>query len=118
MSRIAFLGANYYLPFFYQAKGHSASKSGVDILPFMLSLIISSIVGSGFVKRTGHYYTFLVVGPLFASIGAGMLITINENTSSARLIGYQIILGAGLGLSLQLPSKSLPEFHIQYSSLV
>lgn len=107
MSRIAFLGANYYLPFFYQAKGRSASQSGVDILPFMLSIILSSIIGSGFVKRTGHYYAFLVIGPLFASIGAGLLIPINEATSSARLIGYQIIFGAGIGLALQLPMLAI-----------
>ncbi|CAG7852099.1 SubName: Full=Probable DHA14-like major facilitator ABC transporter {ECO:0000313/EMBL:CCA75809.1} [Serendipita indica DSM 11827] len=106
-SRIAFLGANYYLPFFYQAKGRSASQSGVDILPFMLSLILASIVGSGFVKRTGHYYAFLIIGPLFASIGAGLLITINEWTSSAKLVGYQIIFGAGMGISVQLPMLAI-----------
>lgn len=106
-SRIAFLGANYYLPFFYQAKGRSASQSGVDILPFMLSLILASIVGSGFVKRTGHYYAFLIIGPLFASIGAGLLITINERTSSAKLVGYQIIFGAGMGISVQLPMLAI-----------
>lgn len=33
--------ATYYLPLWYQAtRGHSATKSGVDILPFMMSVIV------------------------------------------------------------------------------
>ena len=106
LSRTAFIGANYYLPFFYQAKGRSPSQSGVGIIPFMLSIVVSSILGSIFVKRTGHYYVLLLIGPLISSVGAGLLIMINEYTPSPRLIGYQIILGVGLGMTLQLPSTS------------
>lgn len=39
---LAFLLATYYLPLQYQAtKGHSATKSGIDIIPFMLATILS-----------------------------------------------------------------------------
>ncbi|CCA70689.1 probable DHA14-like major facilitator; ABC transporter [Serendipita indica DSM 11827] len=103
MIRISFLAANFYLPFFYQAKGRSASQSGIDIIPFMLGLVLMSIVGSIFVRRTGHYYALLILGPLIACIGAGLLFTINESTTSASLIGYQILFGAGTGLAFQLP---------------
>lgn len=34
-------------------------------------------------------------------IGAGLLYTINVNTSNAALVGYQIILSLGVGAVLQ-----------------
>lgn len=33
MMMVCFLAATYYLPFFYQAKGRTASQSGIDIIP-------------------------------------------------------------------------------------
>jgi hypothetical protein len=32
----------YYLPLWYQAKGASASKSGVNILPFMMFIVLGA----------------------------------------------------------------------------
>jgi hypothetical protein len=31
----------YYVPLWYQSKGASASRSGIDILPFMLAVVVS-----------------------------------------------------------------------------
>lgn len=36
-----------------------------------------------------------------SAIGAGLLYTTNENTPLGRLIGYQIIAGAGTGMCLR-----------------
>ena len=107
MARIAFLSATYYLPFYYQAKGRSASRSGIDVIPFMLSIVVGSLVGSTLVKRTGHYWTLLVTGPLLGAVGAGLMFTISETTSTPRLILYQILFGVGSGLAVQLASTSI-----------
>lgn len=43
---LGILVGTYYLPLWYQAtKGHSATKSGLDILPFMLSIVVGECVG-------------------------------------------------------------------------
>jgi EmrB/QacA subfamily drug resistance transporter len=122
---IAFLAASYYLPFFYQAKGRSAQQSGIDIIPYMLGAVIASFASGGIVNGTGHYLAYLLVGPVIGAVGAGLLFTIDEFTSNARLIGYQIIFGVGLGMAFQLPVMAIqaeyakkPELIPQASSLL
>lgn len=82
-------------------KEHTPTKSGIDILPFMLAVVISSMISGVIISKTGHYYPFLVLGPLITPIGGGLLYTIDQFTSSAKLIGYQILLGAGVGSAFQ-----------------
>jgi len=101
---MSMLGIIYYLPLFFQAaRGDSATKSGIDILPIMLSIVVGSIFTGGAVSVIGNYYYFMIFGPWLISIGAGLLFTIDENTSNAKLIGYQIIIGLGMGSAMQLP---------------
>jgi EmrB/QacA subfamily drug resistance transporter len=115
---ISFLAATYYLPFFYQAKGRTASQSGIDIIPFMLSAVIASFGSGAFVNGTGHYWSIMIVGPLIGAVGAGLLFTIDEYTSSARLIGYQIIFGAGLGVAFQLPVMAIQAEYADEPALI
>ncbi|KAI5476421.1 MFS transporter, partial [Pseudohyphozyma bogoriensis] len=92
----------YYLPIFYQAtRGVSATRSGIDILGFMLSIVVAAGVSGALVSATGRYWHFLVCGPFLICIGAGLLYTITEFDSSAKLTGFQIIIGAGLGTVMQ-----------------
>jgi hypothetical protein len=41
------------------------------------------------------------LSPLFAAVGSGLLFTIHPDTPNARVIGFQILLGFGLGGALQ-----------------
>jgi hypothetical protein len=50
MLLLLLLLGSYYLPLFYQAKGHSATRSGIDILPFMLSVIVAAAVAGGIIN--------------------------------------------------------------------
>ncbi|GAA5856891.1 hypothetical protein JCM9279_007592 [Rhodotorula babjevae] len=96
------LVATYYLPTFFQAtRFHSATKSGIDILPFMLSVVFASGAAGGLISWTGYYWPFLVLGPVFSCIGSGLLYTVDEHSSMAKLIGYQILVGVGVGCVLQ-----------------
>jgi EmrB/QacA subfamily drug resistance transporter len=94
------LGA-YYLPLYYQAKGHSATRSGIDILPFMLSIVLGAAFSGGVINFTGRYWYWLFCGPLLSSVGSGLLYTITATTPSSQLIGYQLLFGAGVGFALQ-----------------
>jgi MFS family permease len=92
----------YYLPVWLQAiKGKSAIKSGIDTIPLVLSLTIGSTLSGQLVGHLGYYTPFTMASSCLISIGAGLISTFKVNTSTGMWIGYQIILGFGIGLGLQ-----------------
>jgi MFS family permease len=94
--------ASYYLPLWFQAtKGISATKSGLDILPFMLSNVIAAGLAGFVVSKTGRYWHLVFVSPLLSAVGAGLLYTVSTQTPFAAIAGFQILLGAGIGGSFQ-----------------
>lgn len=60
------------------------------------------------VSALGRYWYFLVFGPLLICVGGGLLYTIDEYTSNAKLIGYQIITALGVGSVLQNTISEFP----------
>ncbi|KAG8848813.1 hypothetical protein FRB91_010479 [Serendipita sp. 411] len=115
---IPFFGAMYYLPLFYQAKGRTAAQSGIDIVPFMVGAVAFGFVSGGIVNVTGHYLTMMVVGPLLAAVASGLFFTVDEQTSNAKLIGYQFLFGTGLGFALQLPVVTLQAEYAEKPELI
>lgn len=97
---IAFI---YYLPIEYQAvKGSSATKSGIDILPFMLTVVGGTMIAGTITTLTGNYWWAMIVPPMvLVPIGAGLFRTTDAYTSRGKLAGLQILIGFGLGFGLQ-----------------
>ncbi|KAJ7157547.1 ABC transporter [Mycena crocata] len=102
LTRFSLLLFSYYIPIFYQAvRNQSATKSGIDLLPFMLGSVLTVIGAGQVVGKTGYYWPFLMVAPVFLAVGSGLLYTIGPNSSSATLIGFQILVGVGTGMGMQ-----------------
>jgi len=102
LTRFSLLLFSYYIPIFYQAaKHHTATASGIDLLPFMLGVVLSVIGAGQIVGRIGYYWPFLVASPVFLAVGSGLLYSLDTNTSNAKIIGYQILSGIGVGLGMQ-----------------
>ncbi|KAI0199361.1 putative gliotoxin efflux pump [Astrocystis sublimbata] len=96
--------ALFYLPIYFQAeRGVSAISSGVRLIPVILSLTITQIVVAGVITTTGVHNPFLILGPAIAAIGSGLFTLLDEDTSMGRWIGFQIVLGVGVGLCLTIP---------------
>lgn len=89
-----------YLPVLYQTRGASALQSGIDILPFMISSVICVTFAGYLVKRIGYYKFWLVLGPWVCAIGSGFL-TNGDLLKPNYLIGWQIIIGCGFGMTFQ-----------------
>ncbi|CAL1700461.1 unnamed protein product [Somion occarium] len=85
--------AVYYLPLWYQINGRSSIQSGIDILPILLSFVIAAAISAGITKITGHYKHLLVLCPLLSVAGSALLFKVSASTSSAQLLGYQILVG-------------------------
>lgn len=60
----------------------------------MMAFVISAIIAGQIVGRFGRYWPFLLLGPIPLGIGAGILYTITETSSSSLLIGLQILVSS------------------------
>ncbi|KAB8203107.1 major facilitator superfamily domain-containing protein [Aspergillus parasiticus] len=100
----SFIIFTYYLPMWFQSiKGVTATKSGIMNLPMVLAVVIFSIISGGLVGALGYYTPFMQIAPVIAAIGAGLLSTLQMDSSNAAWIGYQILYGVGVGCGLQQP---------------
>lgn len=70
-------------------------------LPMILGLVVISMVAGSLVTVFGYYAPFMILSAVLTSIGAGLITTFKVDTDQPEWIGYQFILGAGLGLGLQ-----------------
>ena len=94
----------YFLPFYFQAvKGTTAEGSGIRTIPYLVSITLSSIAVGGSITTFGWYAPFMWIGSAVYTVGAGLLYTLQVNTSTGRWIGYQLIAGFGAGASIQVP---------------
>ncbi len=92
----------YYLPIWFQAvKGVSAVKSGIMLLPTLISTVITSIVCGILVSKVGYYTPFFILSSILMPIGAGLLTTFTPETAHPKWIGFQVLLGVGLGMASQ-----------------
>jgi len=97
----------YFLPVWFQAiLGVSAVSSGVHLLPMVIPLVVASIITGQLVSRIGYYTPFLIFGVCLTTIGAGLLTTLDVNTSEGKWIGFQILYGFGLGCCTQAPNMA------------
>ncbi|KIV86739.1 hypothetical protein PV11_02334 [Exophiala sideris] len=118
-----FLGSSfmiviYYLSIWFQAiKGDSAIRSGFSTLPFILSLVVASIMSGILVTKLGYYNPSILAGAVLTPIGAGLVTMFNPSTAHPMWIGCQVVYGFGVGLGLQqtniaaqavLPKKDIP----------
>ncbi|KAJ7171184.1 MFS general substrate transporter [Mycena filopes] len=115
MNRISMFIYTYYIPLFYQAaRAASATKSGLNFIPFMLGVVFSGAIAGGIVSKTGYYWPVLLASPCVLAVGAGLFYTVNAGTSSAALIGFQILAAIGVGMGFQNGSIALQvEFNDQ-----
>ncbi|KAL9066482.1 MAG: hypothetical protein Q9161_007545 [Pseudevernia consocians] len=97
----------YYLPIWFQAiDGASAVKSGIDLLPMVLPIVLASIVTGQLVSRIGYYNPFMIFGVCLTAIGAGLLTTLEVDISKGKWVGFQILYGFGLGSCSQAPNMA------------
>ncbi|KAJ7636653.1 major facilitator superfamily transporter [Roridomyces roridus] len=100
----SFFSFIYLLPIYFQAvKGVTPIASGIDNLPMVLSIVISSLVVGGLITSIGYFTPFMYVATVFMAVGAGLLSTLTVHAPPGHWIGYQLIYGIGVGAGIQQP---------------
>jgi EmrB/QacA subfamily drug resistance transporter len=99
----AMLGAMTFLPTYFQyVRGVSATASGVQTLPLVVGLLVTSVASGTVVGRTGRYKIFPVAGSLVMGVGLFLLSLMDADTSFGLMAVYMLVLGAGIGLIMQV----------------
>ncbi|KAJ6441351.1 putative MFS-type transporter YusP [Purpureocillium lavendulum] len=103
--------AFYFLPVYFQGVlGATAYRSGIMLLPTILTLLPAAIVGGVLLTKLGQYKPILVVSFAFIVVGFGLLSLLDENSSTSAWVGFQVVesFGAGFSMAALLPALLAP----------
>lgn len=99
----AMLGALTFLPTYMQfVDGVSATTSGLRTLPMVAGMLATSMGSGVLVGRTGRYKIFPVTGTAVMAVAFLLMSRMNPSTSAVLQSLYLFILGAGIGLCMQV----------------
>lgn len=100
---LAMFGSIVFLPLFLQTvTGVTATSSGLLLLPQMVGMLSTSITSGRLISRTGRYKRYPLIGTLVMALGLFLLSTMNADTPFVQTAAYMILLGAGMGLVMQV----------------
>ncbi|PPQ63069.1 hypothetical protein CVT24_005924 [Panaeolus cyanescens] len=100
---LAFFSGAFYLPLYFQILGASATNAGVQMLPYSLGAAFMSGIAGAIVSRTGRYKPVMIVGFGVFTIGMGLMIMLDGNSTTGEKVGFTLIAALGLGSLFQTP---------------
>ena len=99
----ALFGSVVYLPLFLQiVKQASPTASGLQMLPMMGGMLVTSIVSGQLISKTGRYKIFPIVGTAVMTLGLFLLARMSASTSILAASLIMLVLGLGLGMVMQV----------------
>ena len=98
----AMFGSIIFVPLYLQiVKGATPTQSGLLMLPMMVGIIATSITSGRFISKIGRYKWFPVAGTALMAAGLLLFVGLEVNTSLWVAFIYMLVVGIGLGLSMQ-----------------
>ncbi len=98
LTAMGMFGTILFIPLYIQGViGTNATQSGTVLMPMMITMITSSIVGGQIISRTGRYKMVGVFGMLLMTFGLFLLSRMDANTDYLTVVRNMIIVGLGIG---------------------
>ena len=98
----AFFALIFYIAIYFQSvQGSSATYSGIQLLPLLISTVLSSIVTGGLISVIGVYTPIMMFCMALFATGAGLITTYSIDTPFPKWFGYQVLAGSGVGVGFQ-----------------
>jgi hypothetical protein len=95
-------GVIYFVSIYFQViQRASPLQSGINLLPLIISLILTSVICGILIAKTGYTKPLLVVGTAVLTLGLGLLGLLGKNSNTGYRVGLLILPGAGIGLLAQ-----------------
>ena len=99
---MAMFGSIFFIPVFIQGViGNDATSSGAILIPMTLSMIGMSVASGLIITRTGRYKALLLSGVAVMAVGFYLLTKMGVQTTNAEVVRDMILVGLGLGTSMQ-----------------
>jgi EmrB/QacA subfamily drug resistance transporter len=99
----AMFGAITYLPQYMQVvRGVSPTDSGLELLPMMGGLLLTSIGSGQLISRYGRYKIFPVVGTALMAAGLWLMSLLGVHSTVLTSSGAMFVFGVGLGAVMQV----------------
>ncbi|KAI0359234.1 MFS general substrate transporter [Trametes cingulata] len=97
-----FYSSLFYLPQYFQVGlGYSAIRSGIFLLPVLVSQTLASFISGQIITWTGRYRATIYVGFGIWTVACGCLSTVTPSTSKGVLVFFMLLAGTGAGGTLQ-----------------
>jgi MFS family permease len=81
----------------------SPLRSGLLLLPFIVTGAILGVIAGIFIHRTGRFREIMWIGTFLLVLGFGLFISFDVYTSTAKAVGFLMIGGAGSGILFEAP---------------
>ncbi|KAJ4370460.1 hypothetical protein N0V83_004978 [Neocucurbitaria cava] len=99
-----FIAGEYYMPLFFQAVLEASPlRSGLLLLPFIVTGCVAGVLAGVVIHRTGRFREIAWIGTFFLALGFGLFISFDAYTTTAKAVGFVMIGGLGSGLLFEAP---------------
>ncbi|KAL3494136.1 major facilitator superfamily domain-containing protein [Aspergillus germanicus] len=93
----------YYLPEWFQiVRGASPMRSGVMLLPSVVTQVFSAMVSGILAKHINYYNPWFLVGSTLVCTANGLYTTFTSSSPDSHWISFQILQGLGTGFAGQM----------------
>ncbi|EXJ62816.1 hypothetical protein A1O7_03256 [Cladophialophora yegresii CBS 114405] len=100
--------AEYYLPLYFQsAKEASPLRSGLLLLPLILTEASTGVAGGIYIHQFGRYIELIWAGVVLLTIGNGLYIRFDATSSIGSIAAFKVLSGLGVGLLFDPPYIAL-----------
>ncbi|HEY6255187.1 MAG TPA: MDR family MFS transporter [Xanthobacteraceae bacterium] len=100
---LALFGSVTYLPIHLQlVKGESPTGSGLQLMPMMLGMLVTSVVSGRLISRFGRYKPFPIAGTILMTAGLLLMSRISLDMSVWETSADALVLGLGMGMIMQV----------------
>ena len=95
-------GGLVILPLYLQiVRGSSPTEAGLQLIPLMVGIFATSTLSGVVMKRTGRYKLLPVFGTALMFFALLLMSTLDVDTPIALAMLWMVVMGGGLGLSMQ-----------------
>lgn len=99
---IAMFGASVFLSQYMQlSRGATPTEAGLMTIPMIAGLLVSSVVVGALITRYGRWKGYVIAGAALLTAGSYLLSTIHYDTDFTLVSLYMVLLGAGVGMTMQ-----------------